>query len=100
MIAVPWSSPEESGPSAAFALLQTAAAVAGLHRTSEVLDLISTSESSGGPGTPTLTSRRMNPTELAAATPLASGVPTVRKFDAWTGGLQDGNANGAPCVRF
>src|SRR4029079_19170251 len=63
------------------------------------LDLISTSESSGGPGTPAWTSRRTDATEFAGA-PLASGEPTVRKFEVWTGGLQDGNASGAPCVLF
>ena len=41
----------------------------------------------------------IDPTEFAPA-PLASGLPTVRKLDAWTGGLQDGNASGAPWVLF
>jgi hypothetical protein len=41
----------------------------------------------------------MNPVEFAPA-PLASGEPIVRKFDVCTGGLQDGNASGAPCVLF
>src|SRR5687768_16091213 len=63
------------------------------------LDWISTSESSGGPGVPTLTSSFANPTEFAPA-PLASGVPTVTDPEAWTGGLHDGNASGGPCVRF
>src|SRR3954470_6876126 len=63
------------------------------------LDLISTSESSGGPGTPACTSRRTEATEFAGA-PLASGEPTVRYVDVCTGGLQDGNASGAPCVLF
>src|SRR5256885_674328 len=44
-----------------------------------------------------LTLMRMYPTEFAAA-PFASGVPTVRKLDDCTGGLQDGNASGAPWV--
>src|SRR5688572_12826650 len=39
------------------------------------------------------------PTELATA-PLASGVPTVRKLEACTGGLHDGKASGGPCVRL
>jgi uncharacterized protein len=40
-----------------------------------------------------------NPWDLAGA-PFASGVPTVKKFEAGAGGLQDGNASGGPCVRF
>src|SRR5436190_22706147 len=43
------------------------------------------------------TRKSTNPVEFAAA-PLASGDPIVRKFDVCTGGLQDGNARGAPCV--
>src|SRR6185436_15281157 len=60
---------------------------------------IFTSESSGGPGTPTLTLRRMDafPFELA---PFASNVPIVRLFDDWTGGLHDGNTSGGPWVRL
>ena len=46
-----------------------------------------------------LTLNVIDPTEFAPA-PLASGLPTVRKLDAWTGGLQDGNASGAPWVLF
>ena len=45
------------------------------------------------------TFNRMLATAFAGA-PLASGDPTVRKFDDCTGGLQDGNASGAPCVLF
>src|SRR5262245_7169590 len=66
---------------------------------SDALELIATSESSGGPGAPTITSSLMKPTEFAAA-PLASGVPTVMFVDGCTGGLHDGNASGGPCVRF
>jgi hypothetical protein len=58
-----------------------------------------TSESSGGPGTPTSTEMRIDPTEFAAA-PFAVGSPTVSDVDDWTGGLHDGNAKGGPCVRF
>ena len=58
-----------------------------------------TSESSGGPGTPTLTPSLMKPTEFAPA-PFASGEPMVSDVDDWTGGLHDGNASGGPCVRF
>ena len=57
------------------------------------------SESLGGPGTPTITSIRIEPTEFAAAA-LASGVPTVTEPELGTAGLQDGNASGGPCVRF
>jgi hypothetical protein len=59
-----------------------------------MVDLISTSS-----GDDALTVRRMNPLEFAPA-PLASGEPIVKEFDVWTGGLQDGNAKGAPCVLF
>src|SRR6185503_21358667 len=79
---------------AAFALLHTAAAVAAVHRTSVIDDVMSTSSGEVG-----LTFSRMNPVEFAPA-PLASGEPIVRKFDVCTGGLQDGNASGAPCVRL
>ena len=48
---------------------------------------------------PGITLYLANPTEFAA-TPLASGVPTVSVLDDCTGGLHDGNASGAPCVRF
>src|SRR5687767_9880921 len=41
----------------------------------------------------------MSPWDFAGA-PLASGVPTVTKFELGTGGLQEGNASGGPCVRF
>src|SRR6266540_1287083 len=44
-----------------------------------------------------LTDSRIEPIELAAA-PLASGAPTVSAFEVCTGGLQDGNASGAPWV--
>src|SRR2546427_2162391 len=46
-----------------------------------------------------LTLSSTKPFEFAPA-PLASGEPIVRKFDVCTGGLQDGNAKGAPCVLF
>jgi hypothetical protein len=46
---------------------------------------------------PTLTWKK--PTDLAPA-PLASGVPTVRKFDVCTGGAHDEKARGGPCVLF
>jgi hypothetical protein len=64
-----------------------------------MLAVIFTSESSGAPGVPTRTARRMEPTAFAAA-PFASGEPTVMAVDDWTGGLHDGNASGGPCVRF
>jgi hypothetical protein len=59
---------------------------------SKPVDWIATSS-----GEVVLTFSRTNATPFAAA-PFASGEPIVRKFDAWTGGLQDGNASGAPCV--
>src|SRR6266568_7712664 len=59
-----------------------------------MVELIRTSS-----GEVALTLSRIDPTEFAPA-PLASGAPIVRKFDDCTGGLQDGNASGAPCVRF
>src|SRR4051794_35579725 len=64
-----------------------------------MLAVMFTSESSGGPGTPAITSSFTKPTEFAGA-PLASGEPTVMLVDDWTGGLHDGNARGGPCVRF
>src|SRR3954454_18134500 len=64
-----------------------------------MLAVMFTSESSGGPGTPAITSSFTKPTEFAGA-PLASGEPTVTAVEDWTGGLHDGNAKGGPCVRF
>src|SRR5687767_9727989 len=63
------------------------------------VDVITTSESSGGPGRPT-TTRSFTFASAFAAAPLASGEPTVIALDAWTGGLHDGNASGGPWVRF
>jgi hypothetical protein len=37
---------------------------------------------------------------MFAGAPFTVGSPTVIDWDAWTGGLQDGNASGGPCVRF
>src|SRR5690349_16204583 len=50
-------------------------------------------------GDVTFTFSVADPTMCAAA-PLASGVPTVRKFEACVGGLQDGKASGEPWVLF
>ena len=54
--------------------------VPALQRMSVALAVISTSESSGGPGTPTLTASLMRADEFAAA-PFASDVPTVTFVD-------------------
>jgi hypothetical protein len=75
------------------------AVVPPLQRTSVTFRVRKTLESLGGPGAPTCTSNLMNPTEFAAA-PFASGVPTVKKLEGETGGLQEGNASGGPWVRF
>src|SRR5690348_13044912 len=45
---------------------------------------------------PAITAMRKEPTEFACS-PLASGVPTVRKDDAWAGGEHEGYESGAPC---
>src|SRR5688572_9660225 len=59
-----------------------------------------TSASSGGAdGFPVITSTRMNPTKPGGL-PFASLVPTVNDVESWTGGRQEGNARGGPCVRF
>jgi hypothetical protein len=70
-----------------------------MHRTSLMLASISTSESSGGPGTPTFTVSLTNPIEFAAAW-FASGEPIVTDCEVATGGLQDGNTSGGPCCRL
>src|SRR5436190_17780953 len=61
----------------------------GLQRTSETLSEVSRSS-----GEVVFTFSVVNATELAPA-PLASGVLTVRKSEACTGGVQDANAKGA-----
>src|SRR5688572_7280912 len=63
------------------------------------LRVTSASSTAGVPALPGSTCRRTEPTEFAAA-PFASGLPTVRCDDDWTGGLQDGCASGGPCSRF
>jgi len=64
-----------------------------------MVETIFTSESSGGPGTPTLTLRRIEPLKFELA-PFASKVPIVMLLDVWTGGLHDGNTSGGPWVRL
>jgi hypothetical protein len=75
------------------------AAVPALQRMSVASEMMNTSESSTPPGTPTFTISLANPMLFAAA-PFASGEPIVTLFDVCTGGLQDGNTSGGPCVRL
>ena len=59
-----------------------------------------TSASSAGvAGLPRSTRSVTEPTE-AAGWPFASGVPTVVKLDAWSGGLQESKPSGGPWTRF
>ena len=69
-------------------------------RTSETFTPTLTSASSVVvDGLPASTLSTKAPVEFAAA-PFASGVPTVRKSEVGTGGPQEPNESGAPCVLF
>ena len=50
-------------------------------------------------GSPSTDANFSDATDWAAA-PFASGVPTVRNDEAWTGGVHEGNASGGAWVRF
>ena len=63
------------------------------------LNVNDTSESSGPPAAPAIALYCAKPFAFAAW-PFDSGVPTVSWLDASTGGLQDADASGGPCVRF
>src|SRR3954468_12219515 len=73
--------------------------VAAVQRTSVMFTAVKMSASSGGPGEPATASKRTRPIQFALA-PLTSGVPRVVNCVVGTGGAHDGNASGAPCVRF
>src|SRR3989442_14694041 len=51
-------------------------------------------------GEEAFTSKRRLPTNFAAFPGQASAVPTLKKSESWTGGLQESMLRGPPCWRF